>query len=127
MNTIDIKKIEKAVIDWFQENEESRGIILPDGWFGRPYDYLLTLVEISSSDDVLNISLSDDFSFKLENPVSCCTKFIEPEDKIPALAIECSGPITFVWHSSSNGERREQYYPSGEIQFVPPPYIDPNF
>jgi hypothetical protein len=64
MNTIDIKKIEKAVIDWFQENEESRGIILPDGWFGRPYDYLLTLVEISSSDDVLNISLSDDFSFR---------------------------------------------------------------
>ena len=46
----------RFISQWF-EREEGAGLVLPDGWYGRPFDNLLNLISIERDAIVLVIEL----------------------------------------------------------------------
>ena len=48
----------KVIQKWFEKNTGG-AILLPDGWFGRPFDNLHTLVSVDEKDNCLQINLDD--------------------------------------------------------------------
>jgi len=55
--------------EWLQRlRSETFGLVLPDGWFGKPYDNFHKLSEISVSGNVLKIVFDDVQELKIVSP-----------------------------------------------------------
>lgn len=98
---------------WFARAGQATGPILPDGWFGRPYDNSYILKDIQIVGDVLVIKLSEDTSLTLEQLGQV---YIDNSE----LVFEGFHTCLFRWKEYGGIEDRELSYDAGLVRFVPP-------
>lgn len=103
----------KTVIErWFQL-AKAGGLVLPDGWFGRPYDdlHILTYVEtrphklLIELDDLLLLVITDMTTVRVDDSILVMADFLQ---------------CVFDWQEYDLLEPHVTVYHSGEIKMVPP-------
>ena len=97
---------------WFKA-AECGGLVLPDGWFGRPYDNFFNLRAVELDADSLTIHLGGDVSLRLVNPSHACVEYSE-------LVFEGFDDLWFRWREVGGTEFHEELYGTGQLRLVPP-------
>jgi hypothetical protein len=106
-----MQKLSKRIQDWFFLNRSS--LILPDGWYGRPYDNLHELTKIDESDTQLTITLDG----KLE---LCFSELKSLTERDGALVFADFKKLTCQFRSYDDPSKlRTCEYESGEVKLVP--------
>jgi hypothetical protein len=93
---------------WFAKNRNC-GLILPDGWLGRPYDNIYSLESASENNTEMSIKLSESINLVISKPLVCR---LESND----LFVVGSFKIILI---SQNFDSRE--YSGGTVRFVTVP------
>ena len=103
-------EVGSAVRDWFAKVTRCTGPILPDGWFGRPYDNLFELRGVQVSGTVVNIILSERASVCVDD-----AKQIQYDnDDLVFCAFKS---VVFRWRNVTN-EISEYVYYDGTVRLV---------
>ena len=98
---------------WFFKVEQATGPILPDGWFGRPYDNIYLLSNVQLVGDVLTVYLSEDTSLvfiRLERV------YIDKSE----LVFDGFRGCSFRWKEYGGVQNQERNYDTGQVRLVPP-------
>ena len=98
---------------WFAEAEQALGPILPDGWFGRPYDNLYMLKDVQVAGDVLTVHLSEDTKLVFERLERV---YLDDSD----LVFDGFRTCALRWKDYGGEEARERSYNTGQVRLVPP-------
>jgi len=100
-----------AVIRSHLEGSAYVGLVLPDGWFGRPYDNMLTLDSVVLDGDELSISLDGDMRILITGDV---------DTSLDGAALKIFGfsQLLWSWRPEGSSDRREQTYRSGSLQLI---------
>jgi len=104
---------EKWVDAWFQRTGGG-SLVLPDGWFGRPFDNLHQLTFSCARPNAILIELDDQLHLLLNGSVQ-----IVEEDA--ALVLKGFTSCVFVWLEYGGGQTHRQVYDTGEVRFQAPP------
>jgi hypothetical protein len=107
-----LHEITTLVARWFSQAGEG-GLVLPDGWFGRPYDTFWLLEKIESVDDSLVVTLKGDGILTFEKP-----SHVSIQDS--QLTIEGFLRVVFRWREFGGHQVHENKYDTGEVRFIPP-------
>lgn len=107
-----LKAIVHVVQNWF-DRAGGGGLVLPDGWFGRPYDNIHRLNAIESNGDLLRIELDDRLvlTFKKPSNARICNS---------ELLVEDFESLSFDWKEYGSNEKHSTSYQNGVVTFVPP-------
>lgn len=97
---------------WFNKTGGG-GLVLPDGWYGRPYDNLHRLTDIKSVGNVLRIELDDRLVLDFQKPITA--RIVDSN-----LLIEGFENLLFDWQEYGSNEKHSTNYSSGVVSFVPP-------
>ena len=103
-------------VDWrirlFFLRHRSCGLKLPDGWFGRPYENRLLLVEVEVHDDTLII--------ELDHPLHLIFHGIPTlESKTDGLHLTDFNALVFEWKEAGETQHpHRERYTSGEVHLV---------
>ncbi|SRR5690606_21850747 len=63
----------RTIKEWLEQNSVF-GLVLPDGYFGRPHDNRHEMTWLAERDNKLIIELDNQIYLILTKPVSCSTK-----------------------------------------------------
>lgn len=96
--------------NWFLKHK-SGGLILPDGWFGRPYDNLHQLTGISEKESSLEIILDTMIKIKFVSLKSIHTNNKE-------LILSNFEKVYFKWTEYGSEIEHEKVFDSGEVRIV---------
>jgi hypothetical protein len=99
--------------DWFS-GFGGGGLVLPDGWFGRPHDNLHRLTFIASRPSWLIIELDEQFLLTIRD-----AKVVARENR--DLVISGFASCTFDWKEYGDTRGHVTHYDHGEVRLVPPP------
>ena len=96
---------------WFKD-EWGGSLLLPDGWYGRPYDNQHGLTSVEESGEILTIVLDQKLTLRFEGLKSVKAQKRElifgPFDK-----------LRFDWESfGTDGKRGTKEYQSGEVKIL---------
>jgi len=105
-----VKKIIRNIEDWFSR-EGGGGLILPDGWFGRPHDNFHQLTSISDSNSLIEIVLDDILQLKFEGN-------IEIHESSGNLIISNFKKLDFQWQEYGADKVHNSIYEDGKVEFV---------
>jgi hypothetical protein len=99
---------------WFRD-EWGGSLVLPDGWYGRPYDNQHGMTSIHESGDALTVTLDQKLTLHFEGLKSVRVRKRElvfgPFDK-----------LRFEWEAyGASGEHGVKEYRAGEARIVPAP------
>lgn len=92
----------QKVRSWFSHNSGS-GLVLPDGWFGRPYDNFHSLTETDGQ-----------LSLTFYGPIDVC-------DTGNELVISGYSRLEFDWREYGSLARHSDIYDGGEVRLVAHP------
>jgi hypothetical protein len=96
---------------WFEE-ELGGSLLLPDGWYGRPYDNQHALTSVVESGNAITLVLDQKLTLRFEG-----LKFVEPRKG--ELVFGPFAKLRFDWESfGSSGQRGTKEYQSGEVRIV---------
>lgn len=98
---------------WFAKAGQTLGPILPDGWFGRPYDNLFLLQDVQLDGDVLTVLLSEDTALVFDR-----LRHVNLDGS--ELVFEGFCRCSIRWKEYGGVEYREQVYDAGQVRLVPP-------
>ena len=100
------------ILEWFK-NVKACGLILPDGWFGRPYDNLhrLSFIEVRPHKLLLEL---DNQLLLIFTDVS--KVYIENSE----LILEDFAQCVFDWQEYGSLSPHVEVYKSGVVKLVPP-------
>lgn len=62
----DYEQFEKTIRNWFSR-ETGGTLMLPTGWFGRPFDNIHQLTSIAHTDNTLDLVLDGKYNLHFEN------------------------------------------------------------
>lgn len=99
-----------AVCDHFQKYDRV-GLVLPDGWFGRPYDNLLSLTSVEGSSNAMRIGLDDDLFLDFHGPVEVASTMIK-------VVISAFEKLIWTWHESDTGTAHTEKFTDGDVKFL---------
>lgn len=106
-----------AIVDlvqrWFAAAKLGLGPVLPDGWFGRPFDNLFSLRGVELTGDVLRVHLSGDVLLEFEH-----LQRVHVDDS--QLVFEDFRACAIRWTDGGRTQDRERTYASGSVRFHPP-------
>ncbi|MGW5352385.1 hypothetical protein ACWERV_17975 [Streptomyces sp. NPDC004031] len=102
----------KTITDWFDQVAYS-GLILPSGWFGRPYDNQHWLTWARARRSRLLLELDEQLLLVLTAPGL-------PEAKGANLTVTFA-QLVFDWQGYGDLEPHAEVFHSAEIHFVGPP------
>lgn len=102
----------KTVQTWF-ETEWGGSMVLPDGWFGRPYDNQHMLTSVQQDGDKLIIVLDEILRLEFEGLDSVQTGKHE-------LIFGPFNKLRFEWTPYGGGKLTTQEYHAGEVKIVSP-------
>lgn len=106
-------EITSVLEKWFKRTGGG-GLILPDGWFGRPYDNFHQLTYIKSRPQKVLIELDEKLYLIITKPTSTEEK---GNELILAGFIQC----VFDWTEYGSNTSHSTTYKSGDVKFVSPP------
>ncbi|MHB1530020.1 MAG: hypothetical protein ACYCXT_11450 [Acidiferrobacteraceae bacterium] len=99
---------------WFKD-EWGGGLVLPDGWYGRPYDSQLSLTSVAESGDTLTLVLQKKLTLHFRG-----VKAVERRNR--DLVIGPFDRLRFEWESfGDDGSHGAKDYQSGEAKIVVAP------
>lgn len=101
------------VRQWFEQVGQAVGPILPDGWFGRPYDNRFSLLSVQGSDEALTVCLSQSTSLIFERLQRV---YVEDSD----LIFEGFGTCVLRWKEYGGTGIRERRVDAGQVRLVAP-------
>ena len=110
MKTADMVKVVRR---WFRKAGQAMGPVLPDGWFGRPYDNLYELKNIAVDGDVFTIHLSQDTSLEFHR-----LGRVHIDDS--QLVLEDFSLFSLRWREYGGVSDLEKRYDTGQVRLVPP-------
>ena len=103
--------MDNLVTDWFAAVQRA-GLVLPDGWFGKPYDCGWGLVKMDAKEGNLVLFLHEAGYLFFDHPGLVSVESSE-------LVIGDFKHCTFSWLGADGVQRQD--YESGQIRFVPIP------
>ena len=101
------------VRDWFSRTWGG-GLILPDGWFGRPHDNIHRLTDVTEDESSLRIVLDEQLSLTFHGNPSV-------QDNGKELVIVGYSRLAFDWEEYGSNVPHADSYDSGEVKLVAPP------
>ena len=101
------------VRDWFSRTLAG-GLILPDGWFGRPHDNVYRLTDVTEDENSLRIVLDEHLSLTFHGNPSVW-------DNGNALVIDGYSRLAFDWEEYGSNVSHADSYDNGEVKLVAPP------
>tara|TARA_R110002049_G_scaffold290063_1_gene473301 strand:+ start:517 stop:849 length:333 start_codon:yes stop_codon:yes gene_type:complete len=90
------------------------GLVLPDGWFGRPFDNIHRLTDVSQSSGLLRIVLDDQLTLTFNGDVSV-------KDNGDELVIDGYSELSFDWKEYGSDLPHSYIYQDGQTKLVAPP------
>jgi hypothetical protein len=106
--------LEEIVTSWFKETWGG-GLMLPDGWFGRPYDNIHRLDNVALSEDGLLLELdSGHLILRFEGVPEVTASKSE-------LVLRSFRRLAFDWKEYGAMRIHSDKYEQGEVKFVAPP------
>lgn len=104
----------KTVQDWFKD-EWGGSLLLPDGWYGRPYDNQHALTCVEESGDTLTIVLDRKLTLRFEG-----LKSVKAQKR--ELTFGPFEKLRFDWESfGTDGGRGTKEYRNGEVKILTGP------
>lgn len=88
-------------------------LVLPDGWYGRPFDSLFALTLVKDFPDGLYIELEGDRKLSFQGSMVVKRSHY---DKYPSLAI--SGFESVLWVPNSGVSKEHAYRNDGSVVFI---------
>ena len=82
------------------------GLVLPDGWFGRPFDNIHRLTDVSQSSGLLRIVLDDQLTLTFNGD---------------ELVIDGYSELSFDWKEYGSDLPHSYIYQDGQTKLVAPP------
>ena len=105
----------KDIIQQWFKDEWGGSLILPDGWYGRPYDSQLSLTAVDESGNSMTLVLQKKLKLHFEGLTA-----VERHNR--DLVIGPFGRLRFEWESFGNdGSHGVKDYQSGEVKIVAAP------
>lgn len=101
------------VRDWFSRTWGG-GLVLPNGWFGRPHDNIHRLTDVAEDEDSFRIELDNQLSLTFHGNVSV-------QDNGDELVIGGYTRIAFDWKEYGSNTPHADSYDHGEVKLVAPP------
>lgn len=96
---------------WFNE-KHGGGLLLPDGWHGRPYDNLHLLTSVEETDDTLTVILDQKLTLHFDDLKSVDARKAE-------LIFAQFGKLRFDWEGyGKDAKRGTKEYLTGEAKIV---------
>ena len=111
------KEMKKTIRRWFRKAEQATGPILPDGWFGRPYDNTYWLQDVEVEGDTFTVRLNEDTALVFKGLTQVCVRNGEQNAE---LVFEDFTHLMFRWKLYGGTEYRERHYDGGQVRFLPP-------
>ncbi|MDR7153237.1 hypothetical protein J2W40_000031 [Sphingobium xenophagum] len=102
-----------AIESWF-DKEWGGGLILPDGWFGRPHDSQHSLTSLAENGDSLTMILDGDITLQFKK-----LKMVSPSPE--ELLFRSFDSLRFEWQAPDGGPQEAKEYTSGEVRIVSAP------
>jgi hypothetical protein len=96
------------------KKEWGGSLMLPDGWYGRPYDNQHSLTSVSESEGALGLILDQKLELRFEGLKSVCSRHHE-------LVLGPFDRLRFKWEAYDDGRRLMKEYRTGEVKIVSPP------
>ena len=103
-----------AVVQKWFEDEWGGSLMLPDGWFGRPYDNQHLLSSITESGGVFTVILDQNLVLRFKG-----LKFVRPGNR--ELVFGPFDHLRFEWEPAEGGKRLTNVYQGGEVKIVSAP------
>jgi hypothetical protein len=101
------------VRQWFATAGCAVGLVLPDGWFGRPYDNIYHIATAHENDGVLVIHLVEQLWLRFEGPSH--VKVVNSE-----LVIDGFVQCVVQWQIAGTLEYDSSTFSDGQVRFIPP-------
>lgn len=89
------------------------GLVLPDGWFGRPHDNIHHLTDVCEDENGLRIELDSRLSLTFLGNVSV-------QDNGDELVFSGYSRLEFDWKEYGSNLPHFDSYDDGEVKFVAP-------
>lgn len=100
-----------AVLTMWFADVDAVGLVLPDGWFGRPHDTMLTLSRIDLTDDGLVIELDGMHTLTFAGPVTA-------EETADGVVLRGFTELTWDWREYGDDAGHRDRYADGVVEFV---------
>lgn len=107
-------RFEDIIRQWFK-NEWGGSLVLPDGWYGRPYDNQHAVTSINEVGDGLTLIL--------DQKLTLCFKGLKSVEVRNRELVFCPfDKLCFEWAAyGTGGEHGIKEYLTGEVKIVPAP------
>ena len=106
-----LSEVTQAVEAFFADNSHA-GLVLPSGWFGRPYDNLHRLTECTAEGSTVRVELDGQHQLSFEGGALLAVR--EPE----RLTLRGFATLTWDWRSYGSLEEHHEIFSGGEVAFV---------
>lgn len=100
------------VITEFFVDQLAAGLILPNGWFGRPYDNLHQLTGCTVAGDTMRIELDGQLILTFAGPGLVAVRVRD------GLAIRGFATFAWDWRAYLSSEEHHEAFSDGEVTFV---------
>lgn len=104
----------KTVIQQWFDAQFGGSLLLPDGWYGRPYDNQHMLTAIAESDHDLSIALDNRLTLHFEGLQGVTST-------APELIFGPFRKLRFEWDRVGGGQHQVKEYDGGEVKIVAAP------
>src|SRR5699024_5247068 len=94
----------------FFDEHPSAGLILPDGWFGRPYDNLLFFTEVEIFEGQLSIKFAQGEVLELTGDL----RIDRSED---SLVIQGFSALVWSWKFYGSDRTERKVFSNGKVEF----------
>ena len=92
------------------------GLILPDGWFGRPYDNVLGFIAADNIDGELHIEFSGGEKLRISGDPHV-------EHLESSLAITGFTFMEWTWRFYGSNKQEHRVYSKGKVEFPVQPFL----
>jgi len=102
------------VVETFFADHSAAGLVLPNGWFGRPYDNLHQLTACTAAGHAVRVELDGQLSLSFEGAE---TVAVRDRD---GLVVYGFTRLLWDWRSYGSFEGHHEVFSDGEVAFVAP-------
>jgi len=104
----------ELIQEWFRK-QVGGGLVLPNGWFGRPYDNIHQLSGLLEGDETLSLSLDEEqLTLSFEGALRVDATHEE-------LVFEGFRSLRFDWREYGSNRPHTDCFDSGVVKIVAPP------
>jgi hypothetical protein len=103
--------IQATIQDWFKHSHGG-SLMLPNGWFGRPYDNIHRLTSVSLAEDLLTVSLDDGWLILRFGGIQ------EVYEDQRDLVFSGFHRLDFDWKEYGNNELHSESFSAGVVKIV---------